>query len=311
MKSVLITGIGGDIAQGIAKIIRESWTPCLIYGADIHPQHGGYQFIDKFFILPIAESPCYISAVRDILDLYLVDIFLPTTEPELAVLGNLLEELGPSRSISAGTSTISVCLDKLSTANAIENFGFSVPWTFPVSHEEPLAYPCILKNRFGSGSKSVFLVRDSHEAAYLRKKNPNAIFQELLEPADSEITCAVYRTRDGRTASLLMLRRLTGGLTSWARVIENAEISHMCHVLAGRLDLYGSMNVQLRITDQGPRIFEINPRFSSTVLMRHRLGFKDVLWAFLEVEGITINFPMIPPGDIVVRTYDAVVIKNL
>ena len=26
-------------------------------------------------------------------------------------------------------------------------------------------------------------------------------------------------------------------------------------------------------------VFEINPRFSSTVLFRHLLGFKDVIWA--------------------------------
>ena len=29
---------------------------------------------------------------------------------------------------------------------------------------------------------------------------------------------------------------------------------------------------------EGPRIFEINPRFSSTVMMRHAIGFSDVAW---------------------------------
>ena len=81
----------------------------------------------------------------------------------------------------------------------------------------------------------------------------------------------------------------------------------MCEVIAKGLDLRGSMNIQLRLTDKGPRVFEINPRFSSTVLMRHRLGYTDVLWALDEAEGKSISFPDIPLGRIMVRTQGATV----
>jgi carbamoyl-phosphate synthase large subunit len=150
-------------------------------------------------------------------------------------------------------------------------------------------------------------VKDAEEAVYLARKYPDAIFQEMLEPADREITCAVYRRRDGEVASLLMLRRLAGGFTGWAKVIEDEATSHMCQVIAQGLNLRGSMNVQLRLTDQGPRVFEINPRFSSTVLMRHRIGFSDVLWALDEAEGKSINFPDISPNRIMVRVQGATV----
>ena len=49
--------------------------------------------------------------------------------------------------------------------------------------------------------------------------------------------------------------------------------------MAEKLDLNGSINVQLRLRDNVPLVFEINPRFSSTVLFRHLFGYKDVLWA--------------------------------
>ena len=65
------------------------------------------------------------------------------------------------------------------------------------------------------------------------------------------------------------------------------------------------MNVQLRLTDRGPRVFEINPRFSSTVLMRHRMGFTDVLWAIEEAEGKTVSYPTIPDNKIMVRVQAA------
>ena len=171
----------------------------------------------------------------------------------------------------------------------------------------PISYPCILKNRFGSGSRAVFTVANDEDADYLVKCYPDAIFQEMLEPADREVTCAVYRRRDGVVASLLMLRRLTGGFTGWAKVIKDEETSRMCEVIAQGLGLYGSMNVQLRITDRGPRVFEINPRFSSTVLMRHRIGYTDVLWALDEAEGKSVVFPEIQQDRIMVRLQGATV----
>jgi carbamoyl-phosphate synthase large subunit len=54
-------------------------------------------------------------------------------------------------------------------------------------------------------------------------------------------------------------------------------------------------------------VFEINPRFSSTVLMRHRLGFSDVLWAIDEAEGKLINFPEIPEDQMMVRVQSATI----
>ena len=79
------------------------------------------------------------------------------------------------------------------------------------------------------------------------------------------------------------------GATGWAQVIEDAEIRRQCCSLADALELRGSINVQLRITNAGPRIFEINPRFSSTVLMRHRLGFQDLIWSIRDLMGYEIE----------------------
>ena len=82
---------------------------------------------------------------------------------------------------------------------------------------------------------------------------------------------------------------------------------HMCEKIATGLDLRGSMNIQLRLTDKGPRVFEINPRFSSTVLMRHRIGYRDVLWTIEEAEGKSINFPKIAQDQIMVRLQGAAI----
>jgi carbamoyl-phosphate synthase large subunit len=148
------------------------------------------------------------------------------------------------------------------------------------------------------------------EADYFAQRDPEAIYQEYLEPDDREVTCAVYRARDGRIAVLQLLRRLVGGFTGWARVIRDDTVEAMCRRAAEALDLRGSMNVQLRLTADGPRIFEINPRFSSTVLMRHRIGFSDVVWTLDELAGRAIEFPAPPEGTIVVRTQGAAIVHR-
>jgi carbamoyl-phosphate synthase large subunit len=305
---VLITGIGGDISQGVATILRECRKDLCLVGVDVHSQHGGKLFVDFYETVPSATDPNYLSALESIIQKYQVGIFIPMTEPELGVLQPSFDSLFPGvKWITAGREVVAAGLDKLATIKAMEELGLPVPWTIPVGNGDPLDYPCILKNRYGSGSRTVFELQNDEDANYFRKRYPNAIFQEMLEPADREVTCAVYRRSDGVVYSLLMLRRLTGGFTGWAKIISNSEISLMCESIAIGLDLKGSMNVQLRLTEQGPRVFEINPRFSSTVLMRHRLGFTDLLWAIEEAEGKRIDYLPVPSNKVMVRIQEAAI----
>jgi len=305
---VLITGIGGDISQGVATILRECRKDLCLVGVDVHSQHGGKLFVDFYETVPSAVDPNYLSAIGAIIQKYQVGIFIPMTEPELGALRPFSFPLFSDMVwITSGAKMVTAGLDKFATIKAMEQLGLPVPWTIPVENGDPLSYPCILKNRYGSGSRAVFELQNNEDATFYRKRYPNAVFQEMLEPANREITCAVYRRSDGVVYSLLMLRRLTGGFTGWAKIIDNSEVTLMCERIAIGLDLKGSMNVQLRLTDQGPRVFEINPRFSSTVLMRHRLGFKDVLWAIEEAEGKGFEYASILDNKIMVRIQEAAI----
>ena len=137
-----------------------------------------------------------------------------------------------------------------------------------------------------------------------------SVVQELLLPADQEVTCAIYRTKDGRTAVLQLLRTLVGGFTGWAQVIDHPEVSKQCVQIAEGLGLQGGINAQLRLTEQGPRIFEINPRFSSTLLMRHKMGFCDAVWTVQEALGKSVSFYHPRVGTTGVRVQDAAVLGS-
>lgn len=302
MKTILITGIGGDIGQSIATIVREEYPGIQLIGTDISLEHAGSIFVDIFIKIPMASSPIYLESIRSLMSEHSVDIIIPTSEQELSVFAPLIDEFGGNRCITAGIKVIDIGIDKFKTNRFISSLGIPAPWTVLATKESPLKFPCIFKAQSGSGSKNIFNVDNQEEADFLVKKYPNSVFQELLEPAEQEVTCAVYRSKNGEVAVVQLLRKLMGDATGWAKVVYNNEILEMCKKIAIGMDLYGSMNIQLRVTELGPRVFEINPRFSSTVLMRHRLGFCDLLWALKESQGLPFVFPNIEIGQCIVRT---------
>ena len=310
IRNILITAIGGDISQGVAKILREKRPDIKLLGVDMQNQHGGRMFVDNYALVPPATKKSYMEEIQRLIKLHSIDAIIPMSESELSAclpFENLPKGI---KWITSGNKVVAVGLDKLKTNKAISALGLPVPWTKKVADSENIKFPCILKSRFGSGSRNVSIAQNIIDFAYWAKKNPEGICQEFLEPEDQEVTCAVYRDRTGKISTLLMLRKLVGGLTGWAKVVYDKKALDFCEKIAEGLDLKGSMNIQMRLTKSGPRVFEINPRFSSTVLMRHRIGFSDVLWAVSEAEGNPIHYPHIQ-GDIhMARTHDAIVLNK-
>jgi carbamoyl-phosphate synthase large subunit len=310
-KNVLITAIGGDIAQGIAAILRQSFPDWHLTGIDVHSRHAGSLFVDQFHEAPRASEASYEYALKAIVNRGGIDLVIPTSEAELLILTSKgHRKVGGADLLMANRLAIEVGADKLKTAQFLESIGVPAPWTVLAEDFEPQQHlPCVFKPRRGAGSKAVFRCETVEEVEFYRHWHAGAIVQKLLLPADQEVTCGVFRTGGGRSAVVQLLRTLTGGFTGWARVIDDPEVLSQCVRLAEALDLRGSINVQLRITAAGPRIFEINPRFSSTVLMRHLMGFCDLVWSIQDLTGEDVQLFLPEAGTTAVRLQGAQLIN--
>ncbi len=303
MTCYLITGIGGDIAQGISRILRAYDQKSTLIGTDISKKHAGSLFVDYFKEIPsTAEVDSYLDRLQSLIAEFDIDYLIPTSETEIEAVSNSIDLFNNIHVIYPGTKVVEKCLDKYITNKFLLSLGLSVPWTSTAQEEIPFEYPCIFKERKGAGSKVLFTVESEDEALFLVKRYPNGIFQELLLPHDNEITCGIFRSKNNNTAVLQFQRVLNEGTTSWAKTVYHQDIDDMCKFVAENLELEGSMNIQLRLTNDGPRIFEINPRFSSTVYMRHLLGFDDVVWSIRDAKGKDFDFSSILPGIECVRT---------
>lgn len=312
MKTLMITGIGGDIGQSVARIVREVRPAWTIVGVDVHERHAGTLVSDAYRTVPFAFDAGYFAHMERIVDAHRVDICLPTSEAEMGVLAAMgVDRIGRAALLGISRAAIGIGMDKLSTIRFLVEAGIPAPWTMAADPDAlPEAYPCIYKPRRAAGSKGVVICRDKLEAEHLARQPAAAVFQEYLEPADREVTCAVFRDRHGRTAVLPMLRQLAGGMTGWAQVIDAPEAVDQCIRLAAALDLHGPINVQMRLTADGPRIFEVNPRISSTVHMRHLMGFEDLRWLLDDADGLDVEFSPIPPGTTAVRMQCAALLNS-
>ena len=306
MRTILVTAIGGDIAQAIIRVLRAEITDVVVIGCDSELQPFYSSFVDEFFQIPRAGDENYLDIIGKIVNAKNIELILPVSEPEIAFFCSLGEIENFPPILMANSQSVQVGLDKLLTYNHIKSLGNYVPRTWNPSETRVSDFPFIMKPRHGRGSKEMEICENFEQLQYLATKNKDYIAQELLLPQDEEITCAIYRFNDGRIEVLQLHRKLIAGRTAWAKVIDNSEISALCRMIAESLNLSGPINVQLIVTDGGPKVFEINPRYSSTVELRHSLGFKDLVWGVSEHFGFTIPNYLPPVTGITAGKYECI-----
>ena len=288
----LVTAIGGDVGQAIAIVLKRHHPDCEIVGSDVRNIALKMDLVDKYLVSPPAEDFNFLRWIKQTISDHGITVVIPASDAEVVALLET-DDIGASV-VGPSKSAVDISKDKLLTANFFSENEIDGPQTQDIQSAAPTSYPVIVKPRSGRGSRDIYICNDIEELASLRQNFPQSIVQEMLTPADSEMTCAVYRSEISGTRVLVMNRRLSGGTTSWIRVVKDDRISRYCEKIAECLNLRGSINVQLIDTAEGPKAFEINGRFSSTVAMRDQLGFCDLHWS-IQDQVFGKSSPYVPP----------------
>lgn len=289
--NIVVTGCGGDIGQSIGKILKESQLFEKVIGTDVTDEHAGKFIFDQMIKLPLCSSQDYSNRLEKLIKEHNIDLLLPISEPELRMLteqgieSNYLN----TKLICANLRSREVGFDKLMTSDFLKQANLPFPETFVISTKSPKQLPLILKSRKGSGSKSIFILNDIEEFSFYQKKYPDFIAQELIVGSPDEFTCGLFRSKKNEIRSIIYKRKLVDSYSGYGEVVENDTVSDLLYSIAINLDLVGSINVQLKLSEKGPCVFEINPRFSSTVKFRHMMNFKDLIWSIEDAVGEPIS----------------------
>jgi len=271
---ILVTGANGDIGEAVGRILLEEFPHAEISGADAAGLWPGGFVFKNMLPIPLASAPEYIDHLRGLAKQF--DLIIPTNEPELARLSQIKDIKRQLPLLMVSSEILNVFMDKYETALFFERHQLNPPKTKLFTEVDTADLPIYIKPRRGAGGRGHHLVKTSAELQATKLiASDDWIAQEYL-PGD-EYTCALSRL-EGTVKYIALKRQLQGDRTVKAEVVDIPEINVLLKDLAEILHLDGCINVQLKMTNNCPRVFEINPRLSSTVMMRHLLGFSDCEW---------------------------------
>lgn len=300
MYTILVTGSAGDIGQSIGKILKNSELCRRLIGCDINIKTPSRIIFDSFIKSPRFDSRDYSQFINKLVKEYNVDLVIPIAEKELEQY-HLNKIVFPAPVLIINNYGLGVGLRKFETNKFLQKENLPFPKTIEYKGSNNLdsfIFPAVLKSNSGAGGKEIIFLESALE---LKKKSfpkTGMILQEFIE--GDEFTCGLFRSKEGVIKTITFKRELSsnlGGYTQYGEVVENDKINSTLITMAKKLDLIGSINIQLRISKKNnlPYIFEINPRFSSTVMFRHLLGFRDLEWAIEDFFGKNTNFSWSAP----------------
>jgi carbamoyl-phosphate synthase large subunit len=309
-KNILITGVGGDIGQGIIKCLKETKYAICFFGCDIDKYAAGSKLVDKFFLAPkTSQEVKYDKFIRNLVARHKINYIFPSTEVEINFFDkkrNYYRSIGVTVFINS-SFLVKTFFDKYLTISFLEKIGLPYPRTFLLNeYGGQLDYPLIIKPRFGCSSREVLKINNDEELYFYKKRINKAIVQEYLEPDDEEYTVGIFS--DGQKTYSIAFKRKLGfeGISKVVKLSINKEIERIAEKISFASRLTGCINVQMRKTKRGFVIFEINPRISSTVYFRNCFGFRDVKWWLDLADNKKANFRFKYKDGIGVRTLNEI-----
>ena len=271
----LITGANGDIAKSICRVIKQNFKNIIIDGTDIKLRKNNNSLYNKIFKVPSPKKKSYLNSIKKLSEDYRV--LIPTTEDEIIFFSKYKYFLKKKVLINS-KRIICIFSSKLNTFKYLKKKKFNVPkFCVKLNTIKKFEKPFFLKKDFGHGNKNYKIILSSKDFFFVKRLKTNWIAQEYLNKDYKEYTCGLIRLKNFCDVVILE-RKLKGGFTSYAKRVENKKIKKSLIRLAKTINLQGCINVQLKYKKNRYAIFEINPRISSTVLMRDMLNFKDCVW---------------------------------
>lgn len=280
----MLSSVGGDLAQNVIRCIKKMSGEIFLLGSDIKSQNAGRKFVDFFVEAKLPSDTNYAQWIDGVFRKFKIDFYFPLSEFEIKFFAGIDNKsfdkiFKKVKLIGADRKIVNIFSDKLKTQNWLKKEGFQTPEILSNLDDDNLIYPVIIKPRFGSGSKSIFKCFNRTEIASALNLVSEPIIQEYVGIDSAEFTIGLYSNQE--KIKVISFRRLlsNSGATTWARHEIHEEFIEIGTKIARKLQLNGSINIQLRLHKGKPYIFEINPRFSSTVFIRSELGFNDVAWS--------------------------------
>ncbi|WP_206954314.1 ATP-grasp domain-containing protein [Trinickia acidisoli] len=302
MRSILVTGIGGVVGQGILRNLRAMNLDTTIIGTNTLQISAGNHLCDHVYQVPYAYDEGYIATIRELSCRHAVELIIPSTDYEAHYLSINRASLS-GRVAAASPEVTGLCLDKYLNFEKFAALGLPFARsTLPSSYQREFNR-IVVKPREGRGSRNIHI-----DPVSPKDFSDDYVIQEYLD--GPELTSAFYVLQTGELHGLITLKReLDHGNTSSCEVVFDHDpvIREIIEHMIAHFPFRGSCNIQSRVTENGIIPFEINCRISGTNSIRSQFGFNDVAYTVQELLlKQAPNSPQITKGSAIRIMHDVI-----
>lgn len=275
-----MTGGGGSGTIAAAKCLKETGKYRVILG-DADKWAAGLKFADKAYVLPAGKDERFIDVMKNLISKEDVDVLVPLVDAELLKSYELKKYFPNLMILLPEHYFAKTVLDKWLLVEKLKECHLPYPKTYLFSQGcEDIDYPLIFKPRRGCGSRNVIEIksRQQGEAYKILSDLPEdeILIQEKIK--GKEFTVSVVVNSKGEVLTVVPKEVIyKRGIAIVAITRKNDNIQNLCLQVQKELKPNGPFNVQLILRDDGvPIIFEINPRYSTTIALTMEAGVNEI-----------------------------------
>jgi carbamoyl-phosphate synthase large subunit len=311
----------------------------IVVAADAQASAPALEEADVAVCIPMAGDPDYQGALEAIVRQYDIGLVISLNDlelPRLASLKSALEALG-ARVAIADREVVNLCFDKLQSVDFLGRHGIGVPLTYAslqkalaaVGRRE-LSYPLMLKPRWGTASIGVEVAHDrdslEHGFRYLERKmrhtmlgegsckSPSCaiLIQQMMR--GEEYGLDIINDLDGGYAATIAKRKLSmrAGETDKAITVSDPALTALGNQLGRVLRHRGNLDCDVFVTQDGPFVIDLNPRFGGGYPFSHTAGANvpAALIGWARGEPVDSAWLTVRPG-VVSAKFDCVLVSEV
>jgi carbamoyl-phosphate synthase large subunit len=267
-----------------------------VFAADASAHASALREADAAFVLPRLDDPTYLDQLLAVCRERRVDLLISLNDYELPLLArhrDCFRAIGTFPVISS-PAVIETCYDKWRSFRFLETHGIPTARTYrslDATREAlatgAIAFPLVVKPRWGSGSCGIERAHDAGELALVyalatkrharslpveQCADPPILIQEWL--GGDEYGLDVINDLEGRYAATLAKRKLLmrAGETDRAITVRHTGLERLGEALGGALGHIGNLDCDVFVSGETCTVLEMNPRFGGGYPFAHTAG---------------------------------------
>lgn len=235
---------------------------------DVNPLSPAVHCADRSYRVPLSSEAGYVDEVLRIARHERVRLVVPTIDDELTAFAEAAPRFAVEgiRVAVSKPATTSLCNDKIGLCETLIARGVAAAPTWrPAQVPQPTAFPLFVKPNMGRGSVGAYPIRNQRELDFFVDYVDDAIVQEYLD--GPEFTLDMLCSFTGEPLAIVPRERVVirAGVIDRGRTVNDPALLALARQCAAALPFAGPVNIQCRVVQGRPVVFEINPRFSGGI----------------------------------------------